>query len=351
MNSCNETRCAPRRLRDILCAAMADRPFQFNAIELAGGGRVLDRGAGIVELMPATPVAGAAATVISAGIHGNETAPLELLLDLAGDLDNGCLTVGAPALLIVGHPASIVAGTRYLDTNLNRLFKRPAVAGDGREHRRARELMDAIDTFWWAHGGGVSPEDQRSTPLHLDLHTAIRASRYPRFAVEPFSEIGTPAPVWRAIAAAGLQAVLSQHAASPTFSHYSRAEHGITAFTLELGRVAAFGANDLAVLAPMADWLAARVAGEPAAEASLETLAFFRVVDELRRVGEDFSLGFDDDVANFTPFDVGTVIARDDEAGATIVADAPVHVVFPNANVERGARAALLARPTPAPGA
>ncbi|MGN8157505.1 succinylglutamate desuccinylase [Salinisphaera sp. RV14] len=349
MTSDHPTNGSPRRLRDMLCAAMADRPVPFHTIELPGGDRVIDRGPGIVELVPMTPVADAAATVISAGIHGNETAPLELLLDLAGDLDHGCLTVGAPVLLVVGHPAAIAAGTRYLDTNLNRLFERPAAAGESREHRRARELMDALDAFWTTHATGASAGGQRGTPLHLDMHTAIRASRYPRFAVEPFAAVETPAPVWRALAAAGLQAVLSQHVASPTFSHYSRARHRVVAFTLELGRVAPFGANDITALTPMADWLGARVAGEVAAEASPQRLVFFHVIDELRRVSEDFSLGFGDDIANFTPFDVGSVIARDREAGVTIVADAPVYIVFPNANVERGARAALLARPVPAP--
>lgn len=344
----DETRCSPRRLRDILSAAMANRPFRFAPIELAGGGRVIDRGPGIVELAPVTPVPGAAATIISAGIHGNETAPLELLLDLAGDLDDGGVTVGAPVLLIVGHPEAIVAETRYVETNLNRLFTREAAAGDTREHARACELMDAVDAFWAAHGGAAGADDQRATPLHLDMHTAIRESRYPRFAVEPFADVATPASVWRAIAAAGLQAVLSQHVPSPTFSHYSRALHHVVAFTLELGRVARFGANDLAPLAPMADWLAARVSGRAAAEAPVEALAFFRVVDELRRVSDDFALGFDDDVANFTAFEVGAVIARDGEVGETVVADAPVYVVFPNARVERGARAALLARPVSA---
>ena len=351
MSMGDATRCSPRRLRDILSAAMADQPFRFEPIKLAGGGRVIDRGPGIVELVPVAPAPDAAATIVSAGIHGNETAPLELLLDLAGDLDNGCITVGAPTLLIVGHPAAIVAETRYIETNLNRLFTREAAAGNTREHARARELMGVVDAFWAVHGGAEPAADdqrERATPLHLDLHTAIRESRYPRFAVEPFSDVETPASVWRALAAAGLQAVLSQHVPSPTFSHYSRAVHGIVGFTLELGRVASFGANDMTPLAPMADWLAARVCREPAAEVSPENMMFFRVVDELRRVSEDFSLGFDDDVANFTAFDVGAVIARDGEAGDTVVANAPVHVVFPNAHVERGARAALLVRPVPA---
>lgn len=332
----------------VLRAAMAGRAEPFDPIALAGG-RAIDRGPGLIELVPDRSAA--AASVLSAGIHGNETAPLELLLALADALDAARLQVGTPMLLVIGHPAAIVAGTRYVDTNLNRLFTRePAASGtSGQEYARAEVLMDTVDAFWEQHGGPVSALDQAATPLHLDLHTAIRASRYPRFVVEPFADLATPQPVWRAIAGAGLQAVLSQHAPSPTFSHYSRAQHGVAAFTLELGRVAAFGDNDLAALRPMADWLAARVEGRPAHEADPNGLAFFRVASELRRVSDDFELGFAEDVANFTPFAVGTMIARDGEAGETVVAEAPVYVVFPNARVERGARAALLARPVAAP--
>ncbi len=328
---------------------MTDRAGAFAPFKLPGGDRVIHRGPGVVELVPVNPASGAAATLISAGIHGNETAPLELLLGLASDLDNGCLTVGAPVLLAVGHPASIVAGKRYIDTNLNRLFTRPAVAGDGVEHGRALQLMEAADAFWGVHGGPTPPGDQRGTPLHLDLHTSIRDSKYPLFAVEPCADVTTPASLWHILAGAGLQAVLSQHEHSPTFSHYSRAVHGIIAFTLELGRVAELGSNDLNPLAAAGDWLAARVAGVPAAQSPLDRMAFFDVVMELFRYGDDFTLGFDAGVANFDVFQVGTLIARDSEAGDTIVADSPVHVVFPNARVERGARAALLARPAAAP--
>src|SRR5699024_4219827 len=119
--------------------------------------------------------------------------------------------------------------------------------------------------------------------------------------------------------------------------------------TLELGRVADFGHNDLAPLAPMAQWMAARIEGRPAREASPADMAWFRASHELRRIGHDFVFGFDDDVPNFTEFEVGTLIARDDEAGETRVENAPVAIVFPNARVERGARAALLARPVAPP--
>lgn len=338
-------------LRDILRAAIEDRAQPWAPSELPEAARAIDRGPGLIELLPARSIPSAAASVLSAGIHGNETAPIELLLDLADAIDTGRVIVAAPILLVIGHPAAIVAGQRYLKTNLNRLFvrERGALAAGSHEHQRADRLMDAIDAFWRDHRA-PPVASAAATPMHLDLHTAIRASRYPRFVVEPAGGSATPNSVWQAAAGAGLQAVLFQQTDSPTFSHYSRAEHGIIAFTIELGRVAPFGENDLAALAPMAAWLAARVAGCESEPGAVEAMDYFTVADELYRTGDDFALGFDENVANFTAFDVGTTIARDAVAGDTVVRDAPVHVVFPNAAVERGARAALLVRPIAPPG-
>lgn len=44
-------------------------------------------GEGILQLLPATPWR--QATILSAGVHGNETAPTELLLQLTHDLSQG----------------------------------------------------------------------------------------------------------------------------------------------------------------------------------------------------------------------------------------------------------------------
>lgn len=327
-------------LSGLLAGILANDCQPFEPIRLAGG-RAVDRGPGLIELIPDVPGVDRA-TIISAGIHGNETAPLELMAGLAEALDQGRIPLAAPTLLVIGHPAAIVAGTRYLETNLNRLFgQRPT--GDGLEHRRAAVLRDSVDRFWATHG-------RVADTLHLDLHTAIRESRYPRFVVEPLGGPRTPASLWQAMAAAGLQAVLHQAMPSPTFSRYSRARHGVAAFTVELGRVAVFGANDLTPLAPMSDWLATRIANRPAAEAALERLAFFTADEELIRVSDDFMLCFAENVPNFTVFAPGTVLARDAQAGETVVGPNPVCVVFPNARVERGARAALLARPVGIPG-
>ncbi|WP_457808570.1 succinylglutamate desuccinylase [Kushneria sp. EE4] len=302
------------------------------------GVAVTEHAPGVLALVPEALEPGVEATIISAGIHGNETAPIELFGELLAALDAGQLRVGAPTLLIMGNRRAIAGGQRYIDTNLNRLFRRDTLLRDDDrfECQRALELMQAVDRFMTDVTGAV---------LHLDMHTAIRDSRYPRFAIEPFSDTPTPDNLWQHLAGAGIQAGLSQHQHSWTFSHYTRHYHGAQGFTLELGRVAPFGGNDLESLAPMLDLLRARLAGAGARPPDNASLVRFDVIDEIMRESDDFRLCFAEDIANFTEFAPGSPLAVDGARGEWVVKEAPVHVVFPNARVERGARALLLARP------
>ena len=302
------------------------------------GGRYRILGEGILELTPDVVAPDARGVVISAGIHGNETAPIELVGELLAALEVGRLTLGAPLLVILGNLPAIRAQTRFISTNLNRLFRRD-LAQSGDEPERARELMRAVDGFFARH-----PERR----LHLDMHTAIRDSRYPRFAVVPYTET-QPASRWQDLAAAELQAVLLQHQHSWTFSHYSRHYHAAEAYTLELGKVRPFGENDLDALGGMRAWLAALAEGRPFSADSLDGLRFFQVAFELMRTSESFRLTFAEDVANFTEFAVGETLTEDDATGAFTVQEAPLSVVFPNAQVELNARAALLVRPCAPP--
>ncbi|WP_110686042.1 succinylglutamate desuccinylase [Salinicola aestuarinus] len=297
------------------------------------GGRYRMRGHGVLELTPRAPRPGVRPLVVSAGIHGNETAPIELVGELLAALEAGRLTLGAPLLVILGNVPAIRAGTRFIDTNLNRLFRRDLDA-TGDEADRARELMQAVDSFLTAH-----PE----RALHLDLHTAIRDSRYPRFAVVPHTDTATPSS-WPLLAEADMQAVLLQHQHSWTFSHYSRHYHGVEAYTLELGQVRPFGDNDLEALAGMRGLLARVTEGLDGPQTDYQALPFYRVAFELTRDVESFRFTFADDVANFTPFAAGERLTEAPGSEDFVVPDEPLAVVFPNARVELGARAALLVR-------
>lgn len=291
---------------------------------------------GILELTPSTTNHDAHACVFSAAIHGNETAPVELIGEWLSGLEAGSTSLGAPVLVIFGNLPALKAQQRFLTTNLNRLFSRELTA-KGEEPDRARELMAAVDGFFARHAGFPK--------LHYDLHTAIRGSRYPRFVVEPFAELSTDAEQWGWLAAADMQAVLHQHQHSWTFSHYSKHYHGAQAFTFELGRVAPFGDNDMASLRPMRALLTTLSEGRSPPSQPASQMQFFQVQYELMRQSDDFQLCFAEETANFSRFEPGTLLAKDGEAGEFRVGDTPLHVVFPNAQVEVGARAALLVAP------
>ncbi|GHE21699.1 succinylglutamate desuccinylase [Halomonas urumqiensis] len=292
-------------------------------------------GPGILELIPDHPNEQARACIFSVGIHGNETAPIELLDTCLTKVMEERIALGAPVLMILGNLEAIHAGQRFITTNLNRLFRRDLTEA-GKEPDRARELMTSVDDFRQRHG-------ERSV-LHYDLHTAIRDSRYPRFVVSPFADTPVEPAQWHWLTAADIQAVLHQHQHSWTFSHYTRHYHGGQAFTLELGRALPFGHNDLAPLAPMGDLLTALIEGREPRGADPSRMRFFRVEQEVMRHARDFRLCFADDTPNFTEFAPGTLLAEDAHAGETRVGDHSLGVVFPNADVEVGARAALLVK-------
>lgn len=295
---------------------------------------------GIVELIPNHYHPAAHACIFSAAIHGNETAPVELLGHWLSALEAGLATLGAPVLVILGNLPALKAQQRFMTTNLNRLFNRE-LAASGDEPDRARALMDAVDYFYARHS---------SLPkVHYDLHTAIRGSRYTRFVVEPFADAVTDPAQWGWLAAADMQAVLHQHQHSWTFSHYSKHYHGAQSFTFELGRVAPFGENDMASLEPMQALLTALGEGRSPASQPASHMQFFQVQHELMRQSIEFQLCFAENIANFHRFEPGTLLAQDSEAGDFRVEDTPLYVVFPNAAVEVGARAALLVAPIAPP--
>ncbi|WP_404416622.1 succinylglutamate desuccinylase [Vreelandella aquamarina] len=311
------------------------KPASRRSGPLASGHYTL-HGPGILELTPESLGANPHACVFSAAIHGNETAPVELLGELLAQIEAGMMALGSPVLVILGNLPALRQGKRFINTNLNRLFQR-GLGLEGDEPARARELMTQLDQFY-----------QRHAPLpalHYDLHTAIRTSLYPRFVVEPFGVSDIAGEQWRWLAGADIQAVLHQHQHSWTFSHYSKHYHGAQAFTFELGRVAPFGANDLDALRPMLALLAALAGAQTPDAQPPDSMVFFRVEQEIMRQSHAFTLCFDEDIPNFTAFPSGTLLARDAQAGAFKVGETPLHVVFPNARVEIGARAALLVTP------
>mgnify|MGYP000016290677 CR=1 FL=1 len=78
--------------------------------------------------------------LLSAGIHGNETAPIELLDRLLHDIARGDLKPRARILFLFGNPEAIRKGERFVEQDVNRLFNGRHEQSSGSEALRACEL-------------------------------------------------------------------------------------------------------------------------------------------------------------------------------------------------------------------
>ncbi|WP_158100515.1 succinylglutamate desuccinylase [Neiella marina] len=276
------------------------------------------------------------AIVLSCGIHGNETAPIELLVAMIKQLSQVPRRLQSRVLFILGNPKAVAQGSRFIDENLNRLFspQQKQLQPANPEQRRAAELMWMVDQFF-----SLSAPHQRR--VHYDLHTAIRDSEHPFFAVYPYSEEGFSLSAVARLQAADVDTVLLSHAPATTFSHYSHAYHQAEAFTIELGKVKPFGDNDMSKLEPLKQLLEQMLFGQwPTPALNEQTIKLFGVTRAIHRQQQDFSLCFADDLANFSRFKKGQQLAQD--GNVVIVAEHDGEaIVFPNRNVAVGQRALL----------
>jgi succinylglutamate desuccinylase len=331
----------PDWLSHTLANASTDLPETKTA--LPDGAQVSRKASGVLWLTPPADRANPnqEALIISAGVHGNETAPIEVLNTLVSELFSGEWSLACPLLLILGNPPAMVAGERFLDVNMNRLFNgahsRPEYNGLP-EAARARFLEEMCRQFAMAHHGLALS--------HYDLHTAIRPSKRERFALYPFVPgRSVPAAQCEFLLEAEVETLLLQHQESTVFSSFTSSFLKAESFTVELGKVEAFGRNDLRRFRGIERALRRRFSGAPAPEARppLDRLTVFEVVHEVLNTGPSFRFHVPDDVANFTEYQPGTVIWEDDKTSYR-VGTAPEAVVFPNPNVPVGQRVGLMIR-------
>lgn len=295
---------------------------------LPGGAKVERLAPGVWMITPRR-VAGRP-LIVSAGIHGDETAPVEVLCELADAMVSGACVPQIPLLLVFGNLAALRAGQRYLDEDLNRLFAGAAGVAASREWPRAQVLREAVARFAACH----------AAPLHLDLHSAIRDSLYARFAIAPLREgHALSATLDACFAACGIEAVLLAADTAPTFSALTVRACGGEACTFELGRVRQIGEGATGEFAATAASLHAMISARPLPPPCPAPVVF-RVSREIIKHSEAFRLMLPDGAPNFTGFEVGALIAEDGDMRWH--AAAGERIVFPNPSVRPGLRAGVL---------
>ncbi|MET1219519.1 MAG: succinylglutamate desuccinylase [Glaciecola sp.] len=309
--------------------------------------------AGVIEFTPlrdldrftsATP--GAKSLLYSCGVHGNETAPIEICDALVEAILSETIQVQHRLMVQFANLPAMDIAQRFVDENMNRLFSGAHQRSELKsvEAPRAAELEVYTKDFFERGPAHFSR-------YHYDLHTAIRDSQHTRFAVYPYLH-GQPYDqeqmLW--LADAGVTALLLSSGPTTTYSYYSANSCGAHAFTVELGKVKPFGQNNMDDFEQARLWLFALVSQVHYKAKSDTVPTLFQIHQSITRQETDFKLHFADDTPNFTAFDKDTVLASEyDKTGQCIneyrATEDGEAIVFPNAHVALGQRALLTVTP------
>jgi len=273
-----------------------------------------------------------ASVLVSVGVHGDETGPIEMVAHVLDALARTPEALAVDLMLCVGNIDAIAAGKRFIDADLNRMFR--VQRGDLAstiEAGRADSLITATRDFF--EGSGPAR-------WHLDLHTAIRASRYPKFAIVPeLIEQAARERLVKWLGQAGIEAVIMNPASAGTYSWWTAEQHGAAGSTVELGRIGTLGQNDLSQFTDASSALDALLRGQPAREGRMPLV--FNTAQSITKMSDAFTMSVKRDTENFTPLKQGEVIATDGDTVYTVKHDEEF-VVFPNPDVRVGLRAGIM---------
>lgn len=276
--------------------------------------------------------------IISSGIHGNETAPIEICNQLIQEIAQESISIQGNILFLFGNIEAMRQNKRFIDDDLNRLFSgKHHEMPQSKETMRALEIENIIQRFI-----NDSSQSSETTFVHLDMHTAIRGSFYKRFAIAPFKigpMLSKTLVNW--MGNAGIEAVLLNAKPAGTFSYFTSQLINADALTLELGKALPFGENNLEAFSSVTLAIRQLISGGEIPVASM-TPKVFKIINELeRKTDSEFRLLIDDEVENFTAYPKGTILATDKDYQYCVTHEEE-RVVFPNRHVKPGLRAGLM---------
>jgi succinylglutamate desuccinylase len=320
----------PRLTLSAAVRQLAQADFSALAQRFGDAGFIVTEPAPGIITLAASDLAVRPSVLVSVGVHGDETGPIEMLAQVLDRLAPSGLAVDL--MVCVGNLDAIAQGKRFIDADLNRMFRAErGVLASMAEAARADAMIAATGAFF------AGAQGQR---WHLDLHTAIRPSVYPTFAVVPeLIADGPKGQLVHWLGQAGIGAIIMNPQSAGTYSYHTAEHHGAAASTVELGRVGTLGANDLSLFADVDAALDGLLRGLPAATAV--TPHVFKVAQEIVKYSDAFTMSFGRETENFTALDAGAVIATDGDV-IWRVGEQPERVVFPNPDVRVGLRAGLM---------
>ena len=323
-------------LGNLLALTLSGREPDERVQLTADGARLEWLGEGILEVSPPFGRDAGLDLVLSAGVHGCEVIPIMLLDRLIQAIARGDISPRSRLLLMFCNPPAMRQAVRRVGQDLNRLFCGKHAGGSSDEALRAAQLEAAVAAFFHESG-------RRS--WHYDLHSAMRASQLPQFAISPWvPDREMSSDSLARLQHAGVDALLIQEMPSGTFSAHTATQHGAESFTLEMAE-----APETSWPGCLDDFLqAARgwiEAIEPVPAGALRPLMKFRLAREIIKHSEGFALRLPEDIENFTPIAPGQLLAEDADGTQWVVEEQEARILFPMADVAIGERAGLIVVP------
>src|SRR5476649_2946938 len=222
--------------------ALAEADFSIVAQRFSDAGFAVTLPAQGIMLVKAADGPQRASVLVSVGVHGDETGPIEVVAHLLDALSQQATSLAVDLMVCVGNIGAIRAGKRFIDADLNRMFRKERGTLEGTSEAARADVMIAATTAFFDGAGPVR--------WHLDLHTAIRPSVYPTFAIVPELIADQPRrELIEWLGLAGIGAVIMNPASVGTYSYYSAEHHAAAGTTVELGRIGTLGQNDLSQFA------------------------------------------------------------------------------------------------------
>ncbi|CBW26438.1 succinylglutamate desuccinylase [Halobacteriovorax marinus SJ] len=308
-----------------------ERPFVWKKLS---NGELIVHNTGVLEFLPA--LKSGKQIIYSCAIHGNETAPIEIINDLISSLCDESLIAIHHTLIIFGNPRAMNIGKRFCHENLNRLFARDlSQREESYDLLRARIIRQSVDEFF----------EKESEKIHYDLHTAIKESALPTFAIYPHNpSTSLDKEQLYFLDDSNIDAIIFNTDKATTFSYHTSSLYGATSFTLELGKVRPFGENNREDFKEIENSLRLILSGDYSPPREIKKLQAFQIEKEIIKHDDSFTFSFSEETPNFHLFKDEELISSDKQERITALGSEQ-RIIFPNAGVKIGERAGLIIGP------